>query len=117
MMIESGQRLPDPGTFAEALKSNEAELWRQAIREEKHSLEEKHTWDIVPMLREVQPITSRLLFKRNYGPNGQVLKHKARLVARGFQQGEGIDYEEYFVAVVTPASYRILFGIAAIYGW
>jgi len=117
MTIENGQRLPDPGTFAEAMKSNEAELWRQAIREEKNSLEEKHTWDIVPIPKEVKPITSRLVFKRKYGPNGQVSRHKARLVARGFQQQEGIDYEETFAAVVKPASYRILFAIAAIYGW
>jgi hypothetical protein len=43
MTIGSDQRLPDPRTFAEAMKSDEAELWRQAIREEKTSLEEKHT--------------------------------------------------------------------------
>jgi hypothetical protein len=46
-----------------------------------------------------------------------VSRHKARLVARGFQQEEGIDNEETFAAVVKPASYRILFAIAAIYSW
>ena len=39
------------------------------------------------------------------------------MVARGFQQEEGVDYDETFAAVVKPASYRILFALAAIYGW
>ena len=117
MMVGNDQRLPDPTTFTEAIKSNEAELWQQAIEEEKASLEEKHTWDIVPIPKGVKPITSKLVFKRKYGPDGQVSRHKARLVARGFQQEEGIDYEETFAAVVKPASYRILFAIAAILGW
>jgi len=117
MMASNDQRLPDPATFTEAMKSNEAELWRQAIEEEKASLEEKHTWDIVPIPKEVKPITSKFVFKRKYGPDGTVNRHKARLVARGFQQEEGIDYEETFAAVVKPASYRILFAIAAILGW
>jgi hypothetical protein len=99
------------------MKSNEANLWREAIRDEKASLEEKHTWDVVPIPKGVKPITSRLIFKRKYGPDGQVSRYKARLVARGFQQEEGIDYEETFAAVVKPASYRILFAIAAILGW
>jgi Reverse transcriptase (RNA-dependent DNA polymerase) len=117
MTIGSDHRLPDPRTFAKAMKSDEAELWRQAVREEKTSLEEKHTWDIVPTPKDVKPITSKLVFKRKYGPDGRVSRHKARLVARGFQQEEGIDYEETFVVVVKPASYRILFAIAAIYSW
>jgi hypothetical protein len=117
MMTASDQRLPDPRTFTEAMKSEEADSWHQAIKEEKTSLEEKNTWCIVPTPKEIKPITSKLVFKRKYGPDGQVTRYKARLVARGFQQEEGIDYEETFAAVVKPASYRILFAIAAIYGW
>jgi hypothetical protein len=75
------------------------------------------TWDTVPTPTDVRPITSKLVFKRKYGPDGQVFRHKARLVAGGFQQAEGIDYEGTFAAVVKPASYRILFAIAAIYSW
>jgi hypothetical protein len=117
MLASSDPRLPDPKTYAEAMKSDEAELWQQAVTEEKSSLEEKHTWDIVPIPKDAKPITSKIIFKRKYGPDGRVSRHKARLVARGFQQEEGIDYEETFAAVVKPASYRILFAIAAIRSW
>jgi hypothetical protein len=117
MLASCDPRLPDPKTFTEAMKSDDAELWQQAVTEEKSSLEEKHTWDILPIPKDAKPITSRLIFKRKYGPDGRVSRHKARLVARGFQQEEGIDYEETFAAVVKPASYRILFAIAAIRSW
>jgi hypothetical protein len=52
-----------------------------------------------------------------YGPNGELIKHKSRLVARGFQQEEGIDYEETFASVVKPTSTRILLALAAILSW
>ena len=117
LMASNDKRLPDPKTFAEAMASDEADLWLQGIEEEKSNLEEKHTYDIVPIPKGVKPITSRLVFKRKYGPEGEVTRHKTRLVARGFQQEEGVDYDETFAAVVKPASYRILFALAAICGW
>jgi Reverse transcriptase (RNA-dependent DNA polymerase) len=50
-------------------------------------------------------------------PDRKITKHKARLVARGFQQEEGIDYKETFASVVKPASTRILLALAAILSW
>ena len=117
MLASSEKRLPEPATFNQAMKSDEASLWKQAINEEIASLEEKQTWDVVPAPKDAKPITSKFVFKRKYGPDGEVTRHKARLVARGFQQEEGIDYEETFAAVVKPSSYRILFALAAIFGW
>ena len=54
---------------------------------------------------------------RQVWPDGQLRKHKSRLVARGFQQEGGIDYEETFASVVKPASTRILLALAAILFW
>jgi hypothetical protein len=110
-------RFPDPNSYKEAMNSPEAPLWKQSVREEITSLEKKHSWDVVPLPEGVKPITSRLVFKRKYGPDGKVNRRKARLVARGFQQEEGRDYDETFAAVVKAASYRILFTLTAILGW
>lgn len=66
-----------------------------------------HTWDIVFVDRipeGVRLITSRYIFKRKYGPKGEVTRHKGRLVARGFQQKKERDYDETFAAVVKSAS-------------
>ena len=48
---------------------------------------------------------------------GEVLRHKARWVVRGFEQREGIDFNETFASVVKPMSYRALFAIAAANDW
>jgi hypothetical protein len=91
--------------------------YRQAKMEELKSHEEKGTWKIVPLTEGIKPITSRWVTTDKYGPDGKVTRHKARLVARGFQQEEGLDFEETFASVVKPASTRILLALAAILHW
>jgi hypothetical protein len=114
---DSTRRLPEPRSYTEAMRSSEAPFWEKGKQEEHKSLEKNHTFDIVPLPKGVKPISSRYVFTRKYGADGEVNRHKVRLVARGFQQEEGIDYDETFAAVVKPASYRILFALAAIFGW
>ncbi|KAK1918670.1 hypothetical protein P3342_001719 [Pyrenophora teres f. teres] len=53
------------------------------------------------------------VFKLKRGPKGEILRHKARWVVRGFEQQEGIDYFETFASVVKPMSYKALFAISA----
>ena len=91
--------------------------YHQSKEDELKSHEEKGTWEVVPLPEGVKPVTSRWVNTDKYGPDGQLIKHKSRLVARGFQQEEGIDYEETFASVVKPASTRILLALAAILSW
>lgn len=84
--------------------------------EELRSHEEKGTWTIVPLDKGIKPVTSRWVTTDKYGADGNVTRHKARLVARGFQQEEGLDYET-FASVVKSASTRILLALAAICHW
>jgi hypothetical protein len=91
--------------------------YHESKKDELKSHEEKNTWKIVPIPEGVKPVTSRWVNTDKYGPDGQLIKHKSRLVARGFQQEEGIDYEETFASVVKPASTRILLALAAILSW
>jgi hypothetical protein len=91
--------------------------YHQAKLEELKSHEEKGTWAVVPLDKGIKPVTSRWVTTDKYGPDGNVTRHKARLVARGFQQEEGLDYEETFASVVKSASTRILLALAAICHW
>jgi hypothetical protein len=91
--------------------------YHEAKKEELKSHEEKGTWDVVPLPEVVKPVTSRWVTTDKYGPDGNITKYKARLVARGFQQEEGIDYDKTFASVVKPASTRILLALAAILHW
>lgn len=89
--------------------------YHQAKMKELKSHEEKGTWKIVPLKEGIKPLTSRWAATDKYGPDGKVKKHKARLVARGFQQEEGLDFQETFASVVKPASTRILLALAALF--
>lgn len=91
--------------------------YHQSKEDELKSHEEKGTWKVVPLPEGVKPVTSRWVNTDKYGPDGQLIRHKSRLVARGFQQEEGIDYEETYASVVKPASTRILLALAAILSW
>ena len=64
--------------------------------------------------RPTQPvITSKWVFKRKWGLSGEVEKYKARLVARGFMQAEGIDYSEIYSPTVKFESIRLMLAAAA----
>ena len=62
-------------------------------------------------------LTSRWLYNVKYAADGSIEKHKARFVARGFSQVEGIDYDETFAPVARYTSIRTIMAIAVEMGW
>ena len=101
--------LPLPRTYYEAINGPEGPLWKAAIQSEYDSQKKKGTFSAVYLPAGRRPLTLKLVLKRKIGPDGRIAKYKARLCARGFQQREGIDFNEVFAAVVKPATYRLLF--------
>jgi len=63
------------------------------------------------------PITLKWVFKLKKDEKGAVIKHKARLVVRGFIQQEGIDYDDAFAPVARMESVRVLLALVAQEGW
>jgi hypothetical protein len=109
-MISAGE----PRTFAEA---EQEEAWRAAMRNEVNSIEQNQTWELVDMPQGHRPITLKWVFKLKKGETGEVVKHKARLVARGFVQQAGVDFDEVFAPVARMESVRLLLALAAEAGW
>ena len=70
----------------------------------------------MPQLGGQRPITLKWVFKLKKDDQGAVIKHKARLLARGFVQQEGIDYDDAFAPVARMESVRVL-ALAAQEGW
>jgi hypothetical protein len=66
------------------------------MEKEYQSILKNDVWDIVSRLEGKSVVTSKWIHKIKHGAYGSVKKYKARFVARGFSQVEGIDYEETF---------------------
>lgn len=107
--------LDDPQTVDEALNRHDGELWQQAMFEEYNSLMENRTWDLVDLPLNRKPISCKWVFKSKRNADGIVVRHKARLVIKGFSQSKGIDYDETFSPVVRYSSVRFLMAMAAKY--
>jgi hypothetical protein len=107
----------EPQTFAEALRDENAPLWIQGAMDELIAHIENGTWKQAELPKGRKALTARWVFKLKLNNEGKVSRFKARLVARGFQQKEGIDYQETFAPAVKSDSYRVLFAIAAALGW
>ena len=80
-------------------------------------MEKNKTWELVDLPADHRPITLKWVFKLKKDEKGAVTKHTARLVARGFVQQEGIDYDDAFALVVRIESARVLLTLAAQEGW
>jgi hypothetical protein len=87
------------------------------MREEIEAVERNNTWELVDLPHGHQPIGLKWVYKLKKNEAGEVIKHKARLVARGFVQQAGIDFDEVFAPVARMESIRLLLALAAQEGW
>ncbi|GJS64272.1 retrovirus-related pol polyprotein from transposon TNT 1-94 [Tanacetum coccineum] len=87
--------------------------WIDTMQEEIHEVERLQVWELVPCLDKVLVIKHKWIYKVKTDEFGGVLKNKARLVAQGFRQEEGIDFEESFASVARSEAIRIFIANAA----
>nr|GEY69971.1 integrase, catalytic region, zinc finger, CCHC-type, peptidase aspartic, catalytic [Tanacetum cinerariifolium] len=83
----------EPKNFNQAMTGPS---WIDAMQEEILEFERLQVWELVPYPDKVILIKLRWIYKVKTDEFGRVLKNKARLVAQGFRQEEGIDFEESF---------------------
>ncbi|CAI7786696.1 unnamed protein product [Closterium sp. NIES-53] len=91
--------------------------WKKAMEIELKSIEENGTWELVELPEGRKAITSKWLFKIKSDADGKIGRYKSRLVAKGYQQKEKVEYKELFAPVVKPTTLRTLLAGAAIKGW
>jgi len=104
----------EPQNLEEALND---ERWKAAMDTEYHALMENKTWHLVPPEKGRNIIDCKWVYKIKRKADDTIDRYKAHLVAKGFKQQYGIDYEDTFSPVVKATTIRMVLSIAVSNGW
>ncbi|KAK8563085.1 hypothetical protein V6N12_011142 [Hibiscus sabdariffa] len=107
----------EPKTYQEAVASPDSEKWLEAMRSEMDSMSENQVWTLVEPPEGIKPIGCKWVFKKKTDMDGNVQTYKGRLVAKGFRQIHGVDYDETFSPVAMIKSIQILLAVAAFHDY
>ena len=84
------------------------ENWQDAMRQEYNTFIKTNVWELVPLPLNVKAIWSKWHFPNKYDSEGDVTKHKARFVAKGYSQQQGIDYKDTYSPTTRLSTIRIM---------
>ncbi|GJY53439.1 ribonuclease H-like domain-containing protein [Tanacetum coccineum] len=91
--------------------------WKQTMCDEYKALIDNNTWVHVPRPPNVNIVRSMWLYKHKYNADGSLNRYKARLVANGHSQQQGIDYDETFSHVVKLSTIRTVLSLVVSRQW
>nr|GEU39566.1 retrovirus-related Pol polyprotein from transposon TNT 1-94 [Tanacetum cinerariifolium] len=94
----------EPKDFKSAINED---CWFEATQEEIHEFDRLQVWELVPPPNYAMIIAFKLIYKVKLDENGDVLKKKAHLVEKGYNQEDGINFEESFAPVARLEAIRI----------
>lgn len=106
--------ISEPKHFHEAIRHS---VWQKAMAEEYEALVKQGTWVLVPPPSHGNVIGCQWIYKVKRHSDGSIARYKARLVASGNQQAEGVDFLKTFSHVVKQPIVRIILGLAVHYQW
>jgi len=111
-----------PDSYNEAMARPDKDVWMAAMQREKDSLEHRGSFErVTPIPKDRKPIGVRWCFTFKYHPDGSIRRgqEKARLVAQGFSQREGVDFRlgEIYAPVVKLTSARIILAYANLHDY
>lgn len=109
--IECGE---EPHSYQQAAQRTE---WREAMASELKALEESETWEFASLPEGKKAVGYRWVYKIKYKATGEIEKYKVRLVAKGYTQVEGEDFNETFAPVAKMTTVRCLLTVAMARGW
>lgn len=103
----------EPKTLAQALSSDQKDQWVEAMNSEMDSLKQNDTWSLCELPSNRSPVGSKWVYKAKTDATGKISRYKARLVAQGFSQKYGVDYDQVFAPVVRQTTFRLLLSKAS----
>lgn len=109
--------LPEPMSYKEAVSRPDKGKWTSGMDTEMEGFATQAVWEQAKLPEGRKALTVKWVYKYKIGPDGTITRWKARLVVRGFQQEEGIDYYQTYAPVAKHPTYRLLFALAVLLGW
>ena len=103
-------------TYAEMMMDIDFEKWQEAMRSKIDSMGDNQVWNLVDMPNGFRPIECKWICTKK-DVDGNVHIYKALLVAKGFRQVQGVDYDETFSPVVMLKSIRTIPAIATYFNY
>ncbi|KAJ9562511.1 hypothetical protein OSB04_007671 [Centaurea solstitialis] len=104
----------EPKKVSDAMKDPS---WIEAMQEELLQFVLQHVWDLVDLPKGHRVIGTKWIFRNKTDERGIVIKNKARLVAQGYTQEEGIDYDDVFAPVARIEAIRLFLAFASYKGF
>lgn len=102
----------EPKTYKQAISSFDSVSWKAAMECEMQSHEDNGTWELVELPKGKRVVGSRWVFKVKRNEVNEIIRYKARIVAQGYTQHFGEDYDEVFAPVTKHATLRVLLTLA-----
>ncbi|GJS49571.1 putative ribonuclease H-like domain-containing protein [Tanacetum coccineum] len=104
----------EPKKISEALKDDS---WVEAMQEELLQFRLQQVWILVDLPHGAKVIGTKWVYRNKRDERGVVVRNKARLVAQGHRQEEGIDYDEVFAPVARIEAIRLFLAFASFMGF
>jgi hypothetical protein len=109
--------MDDPLNLCEAMRSEDASKWKTAMQEEYDSLMANGMWELSTLPEGRKSIGCKWVFRTKHNASDNIIRYKARLVANGYSQVAGVDFDETFAPVAKFITIRLILAIAAAIDW
>ena len=103
----------EPKTFEEAMQRDDSAEWKAAMDLEMKAMMDNGTWDMVPLPPGAHVMGCKWVLSKKRNSDGSLDRYKARVVAKGYTQEQGIDYNETFAPTLRYETLRVLLALAA----
>jgi len=104
----------EPNSLKESASHDE---WKESMQKEYDALIKNGTWKMVDPPLGTKPIGCKWFYKKKFKVDGSLDKHKGKVVAKGFTEKEGVDYEDTFPLTTNWATILTLFSLATQNDW
>ena len=102
-----------PTSYEEASASADSATWHLAMKSEMHSIQANKTWDLVELPKNRRALPCKWVYRLKETSDSTNPKYKVRLVAKGFRQEYGVDFDEIFSPVVKMRTLRFMLDVVA----